>query len=133
VVVGAIIGGLVGYSLSAGNSVTALLIALAGFSAAYIIQQVRKSRAEKLGLVLYDEMHVSIAEKSSLQAFRTSVLAICVLIILTVWPSFFNFNIVPPELSEKLYPGLALSLGILGVAYLASYAYYVKSKKVIEG
>ena len=133
VVVGAVVGGLVGYLLSAGNSAAALLIALVGFSVAYIIQQIRRSRAEKLGIVLYDEMHVSIAEKSSLQAFRASVLAICVLIILTVWPTFFNFTIVPPEISEKLYPGLALSLGILGVAYWASYAYYVKSKKVIEG
>ncbi|MEM4521041.1 MAG: hypothetical protein QXF23_04890 [Candidatus Bathyarchaeia archaeon] len=78
-------------------------------------------------------MHVSVAERAGLQALRVSMIAIALIIIVILWPSFFNIHIVLYEVSERLYLGLGLSFAILVIAYLALYAYYMRSRKVVEG
>jgi len=130
---GLVLGAVTGYLLSVGEPLIALAVIAVSTPAAVTINWMLRRRAERLGQVLQDEMQVSIAEKSSLLTLRASVITISVLLIVMLWPTFFNLNILPAEVVNKLHPGLLLSLDIILVTYLVSYTHYMRSKEVIEG
>jgi len=130
---GLVLGAVTGYLLSVGEPLIALAVIAASTPAAVTINWMLRRRAERLGQILQDEMQISIAEKSSLLTLRASVITISVLLIVMLWPTFFNLNILPAEVVSKLHPGLLLSLGIILVTYFVSYTYYMRSKEVIEG
>ena len=133
IVLGVILGAVIGYVLAGGEPLVALIVAVVGTAAALVANYIQMSRARRLGAVLYDEMHITLAAKSSYTALRASILAVCFIIAITVWPKFFNINILPAEVADMLFPGLALSLAILTIAYLLAYTYYLKSKRMLEG
>jgi len=133
VVLGAVLGAVIGYVLAGGEPVVAPIVAVIGAVAILVTKNVQESRSKKQGIVLYDEMHLTLATRSGYTALRASMLAVALILVITVWPMFFNINILPPEIAEKLYPGLGLSFAIMTVAYLTAYTYYLKSKKVLEG
>jgi len=132
-VLGAILGAAIGYALASGNPVVALIVAIVCGVSMIVTNYVQRSKAEKEGMVLYDEMHVTVASKSAYTALRASLIAVALILIVTVWPTYFGVAVVPIEIVEKLYPGLGLSFAIMIMSYLIAYAYYMKSKKVIEG
>ena len=133
IVLGAILGIAIGYALAGGNPVVAPIVAIVCAVAMVVTKYVQRSRAEKEGIVLYDEMHVTVANKAGYAALRVSLIAVALILIVTVWPLYFGVAVVPVEIVEKLYPGLGLSFAIMTMSYLIAYAYYMKSKKVIEG
>ena len=133
IVLGVILGAVIGYVLAGGEPLVALIVAVVGTAAALVANYIQMSRARRLGAVLYDEMHITLAAKSSYTALRASILAVCFIIAITVWPKFFNISILPAEVADMLFPGLSLSLAILTIAYLSSYTYYLKSKRMLEG
>ncbi len=133
VVLGALLGVVIGYVLAGGEPIVAPIIAVIGAIAILTTKYVQERKARKQGMVLYDEMYLTLATRSSYTALRASMLAVALIIIITIWPKFFNINILPPEVAEKLFPGLGLSFAIMAIAYLTAYTYYLKSKKVLEG
>jgi len=133
VILGLVLGAVTGYLLAVGEPLAALIVVVATTSVAFIINQALKKKAEESGLIISDEMDVSIAEKSSLLTLKASILAIATFLIILLWPSYFNISMIPVEVAERLYPGLFVSLGILSATYITSYVYYLKSKNVIEG
>ena len=133
IVLGVVLGAVIGYVLAGGEPLVALIVAIIGTAAALVANYIQMSRSRRLGTVLYDEMHMTLAAKSSYTALRASILAICFIIAIAVWPKFFNTSILPAEITDMLFPGLALSLAILTIAYLSAYTYYLKSKRVLEG
>ena len=133
VVLGALLGVVIGYVLAGGEPIVAPIIAVIGAIAILTTKYVQERKARKQGMVLYDEMYLTLATRSSYTALRASMLAVALIIIITIWPKFFNINILPPEVAEKLFPGLGLSFAIMAIAYLIAYTYYLKSKKVLEG
>lgn len=130
---GGVAGALMGYALSSGNAMLALIVLVVLVPVTYLVHRAVVVRAVRRGEVLVDEMHVSVAEKAGLQALRVSIMTIALITIVILWPTYFNIYIVPCEVAERLYPGLGLSFAILVVAYLVFYAYYMRSKRVIEG
>ncbi|MBS7648566.1 DUF2178 domain-containing protein, partial [Candidatus Bathyarchaeota archaeon] len=110
---GGVLGALVGYALSSGNTMLALIAVVVWVPVAYLVHRAVGVRALRRGEVLVDEMHVSVAERAGLQAHRVSMMTIALIIIVIMWPSFFNIHIVPYEVAERLYPGLGLSFAIL--------------------
>ena len=133
IVLGVILGAVIGYVLAGGKPLVALIVAVVGTAAALAANYIQMSRSRRLGTVLYDEMHMTLAAKSSYTALRASILAVCFILAIAVWPKFFNINILPAEVADMLFPGLALSLAILTIAYLLAYTYYLKSKRMLEG
>jgi len=133
VVLGALLGVVIGYVLAGGEPIVAPIIAVIGAIAILTTKYVQERKARKQGMVLYDEMYLTLATRSSYTALRASMLAVALIIIIAIWPKFFNINILPPEVAEKLFPGLGLSFAIMAIAYLTAYTYYLKSKKVLEG
>jgi len=130
---GAILGAAIGYALASGNPMVALVATVVCGVAMVVTTYVQRSRAEKEGRVLYDEMYLTVASKSAYTALRASIIAVALILIITMWPIYFGIAVVPIETAEKLYPGLGLSFAIMAASYLIAYAYYMKSKKVIEG
>jgi len=126
-------GAIIGYALASGNAVAALAAVVVGGIAMAIATYVRRSRAGKEGRVLFDEMHVAVASRSAYTALRASLIAVAVMLIITVWPLYFGISVLPVETAEKLYPGLGLSFAIMTLSYLVAYAYYMRSRTVIEG
>lgn len=134
-VLGVVIGALMGCAVILKSTLLAsiaVIAVLALIPISYAVRRVLRVKSVKQGEVLVDEMHVRVSERAGFRAFTASFIAISLIIIVTMWPTFFNVYMVPYEVSEKLFPGLGLSLAILAIAYLAFYAYYARSKKVIE-
>lgn len=98
----------------------------------FFVHRVVESKAARLGEVLVDEMHVSIAEKAGLQALRASAIVISLILIAVIRPFYFGVYVVPREAAERLYPGLGPSFAILVISYISFSLYYVVSKKAIE-
>jgi len=133
VILGAVLGVVMGYVLAGGEPIVAPIIAVIGAIAILTTKYAQNRKAKKQGMVLYDEMHLALATRSGYTALRASMLTVALIIVITVWPKFFNIGILPPEVAEKLFPGLGLSFAIMAIAYLTAYTYYLKSKKVLEG
>ena len=122
-----------GYALAEGEPLVALMVAVIGLVALLVANFIQESRARRRGVVLYDEMHLTIATRSGYTALRASTLALSLVTIITAWPKYFDTNILPAEVADTLSPGLGPSLAIMTMAYLVAYIYYLKSKKVLEG
>jgi len=132
VVIAALMGCLMGYFLAENEATLALISFISGFAILVVLNAIIRSEASKLGTVLYDEMHYTIAEKTGLLAFKISLAVIAIAMIVTVLPEYVNLNVIPESIT-KLYPGLGLSMAILVIAYWIAYLYYSRSKKPIEG
>ncbi|MHC1627711.1 MAG: hypothetical protein ACXQTI_02630 [Candidatus Nezhaarchaeales archaeon] len=133
VILGVVLGCAIGYVLAGGEPLVAPIVAVIGVAAILATNFIQKSKARRQGIVLYDEMHLTVAARSGYTALRASILAVGLITFITAWPRFFNINILPAEVADMLFPGLGLSLAIMTIAYLAAYIYYLKSKKVLEG
>jgi len=121
VILGAVLGVVMGYVLAGGEPIVAPIIAIIGAIAILTTKYAKDRKAKKQGMVLYDEMHLTLATRSGYTALRASMLTVALIIVITVWHKFFNIDILPPEVAEKLFPGLGLSFVIMAIAYLTAY------------
>jgi uncharacterized membrane protein len=133
ILAGVLIGGLMCYLLAAGHPAAALLTLVFGVAALEAAWRLRLSRARKTGEVLYDEMHIALASRSSLAALRMSILTIGAALVALIWPRILGLELVPESVVDRLYPGLGLGLTIVVAACWASYAYYSKTGRMVEG
>lgn len=120
------LGALLGYAASSGDTMLALIASIALIPVAFAVRTVRR------GEVLFNKMHARIKERAASRALAASMIVIASITIIIVWPTLFNIYILPYEVVEKLCPGLGLSLAILLTSLGTFYAYYAKSKKVME-
>ena len=121
IILGAVLGVVMGYVLAGGEPIVAPIIAIIGAIAILTTKYAKDRKAKKQGMVLYDEMHLTLATRSGYTALRASMLTVALIIVITVWHKFFNIDILPPEVAEKLFPGLGLSFAIMAIAYLTAY------------
>jgi len=121
VILGAVLGVVMGYVLAGGEPIVAPIIAIIGAIAILTTKYAKDRKAKKQGMALYDEMHLTLATRSGYTALRASMLTVALIIVITVWHKFFNIDILPPEVAEKLFPGLGLSFAIMAIAYLTAY------------
>lgn len=120
-VLSGVLGATMGYALSEGNPMLALVAATVLAPASYFVHRAAVAEAARRGEVLVDEMRVGIAEKAGPQALGGSAIAVSLVLIAVVWPSYLNINLAPRETAERLCPGLGLDFAIGGIVHIIQH------------
>ena len=133
-VVVALMSAFFAFFLKNGEVIASIVSFIAGFVALVAIDLIIRREVSKEEIVLVDERHYALAERSAYLAFRITLIAIAAILWVTgVIPLIAQVYLLPKHYSDALNIGLSLGMGILVIAYYIAYLYYSRFKKTLEG